>query len=78
QKRYDDFAYYFVTGTSQAAPQVSALAALLAKQGIKDPRAIQALMQQTAEDLGDPGRDDRYGWGLIRPAEALKGLGLSK
>ncbi|MBK5256127.1 MAG: S8 family serine peptidase [Vicinamibacteria bacterium] len=76
--RYDDFAYYFVTGTSQAAPQVSALAALLARQGIKDPRAIQALMEKTAEDLGPMGRDDQFGHGLIRPAEALKGLGLSK
>jgi serine protease len=76
--RYDNFAYYFVVGTSQAAPQVSALAALLARQGIKDPKAIQAAMEKTAEDLGPPGRDDQFGWGLIRPAEALKGLGLSK
>ena len=76
--RYDNFGYYFVVGTSQAAPQVSALAALLARQGIKDPRAIKAIMEKTAEDLGEPGRDDRFGWGLIRPAEALKGLGLSK
>lgn len=76
--RYDDFGYYFVVGTSQAAPQVSALAALLARQGIKDPKAIKAIMEQTAEDLGNPGRDDRFGWGLIRPAEALKGLGISK
>jgi len=76
--RYDAFGYYFVTGTSQAAPQVAALAALLARQGIKDPRAIQAIMERTAEDLGAAGRDDRFGWGLIRPAEALKGLGLNK
>jgi serine protease len=76
--RYDDFAYYFVVGTSQAAPQVSAVAALLARQGIKDPKAIKAILEKTAEDLGDSGRDDRFGWGLIRPAEALKGLGLSK
>ena len=78
QGRYDDFAYFFVVGTSQAAPQVSALAALLAKQGVTDPLAIQAIMQKTAEDLGAPGRDDQFGWGLIRPSEALKGLGLSK
>ena len=76
--RYDNFAYYFVVGTSQAAPQVSAVAALLARQGIKDPKAIKAIMERTAEDLGAAGRDDRFGWGLIRPAEALKGLGLSK
>ncbi len=78
QGRYDNFAYYFVVGTSQAAPQVSALAALLARQGIRDPKAIQAAMEKTAEDLGPPGRDDQFGWGLIRPSEALKGLGLSK
>lgn len=76
--RYDSFAYYFVTGTSQAAPQVAALAALLARQGIKDPRAIQAIIERTAEDLGAAGRDDQFGHGLIRPAEALKGLGLNK
>jgi serine protease len=76
--RYDAFAYYFVTGTSQAAPQVAALAALLARQGIKDPRAIQAIIERTAEDLGAAGRDDQFGHGLIRPAEALKGLGLNK
>ncbi len=76
--RYDDFAYYFVSGTSQSAPQVSALAALIARQGVTDPRAIQALMERTAEDLGVAGRDDQFGYGLIRPAEALKGLGLSK
>ena len=78
QGRYDNFAYYFVVGTSQAAPQVSALAALLAKQGVRDPKAIQALMEKTAEDIGAAGRDDQFGWGLIRPAEALRGLGLSR
>lgn len=76
--RFDSFAYFFVVGTSQAAPQVSAVAALLARQGIGDPVTIQTLLQKTAEDLGTPGRDDQFGWGLIRPAEALKGLGLSK
>jgi serine protease len=75
---YDSFAYYFVVGTSQAAPQVSALAALLSRQGVKSPAAIQALMEKTAEDLGTAGRDDTFGHGMIRPAEALKGLGLSK
>ena len=78
QGRYDNFGYYFVVGTSQAAPQVAALAALLHRQGVKDPRAIQALMEQTAEDLGAPGRDDQFGRGLIRPSEALKGLGLGR
>jgi serine protease len=76
--RYDDFHYFFIEGTSQATPHVSALAALLIKQGITDPAAVQAAIQSTAEDLGAPGRDDTYGYGLIRPDVALTGLGLNK
>jgi len=76
--RYDDFAYFFVSGTSQAAPHVSAVAALLVYQGITDPAAIKIVLERTAEDLGAPGRDDEYGAGLIRPAEALRGLGLNR
>jgi serine protease len=76
--RYDDFAYFFVDGTSQAAPHVAAVAALLYHQGITDPAAIQAAIQQSAEDLGAAGRDDQFGHGLIRPAVALSGLGLNR
>jgi serine protease len=76
--RFDDFGYFFVVGTSQATPHVSALAALLVRQGITDPAAVQAAIEQNAEDLGAPGRDDTYGHGLIRPALALKGLGLNQ
>ncbi|HUG53549.1 MAG TPA: S8 family peptidase [Vicinamibacteria bacterium] len=74
---YDDFGYFFVTGTSQATPHVAALAALLYHQGITDPIAIKAVMEQTAQDLGASGRDNEYGHGLIRPSIALKGLGLN-
>jgi serine protease len=76
--RFDDFAYFYVVGTSQATPQVSALAGLLYRQGITTPAAIQAAMEQTAEDLGNAGRDDTYGHGLIRPQFALSGLGLGR
>jgi serine protease len=81
EHRYDDFAYFFVDGTSQATPHVSALAALLISQGIKPSNAagvalVRAMIENTAEDLGAPGRDDTYGHGLIQPAIALKGLGL--
>jgi len=74
---FDDFGYFFVTGTSQATPHVAALAALLYQQGITNPTAIKAAMEQTAEDLGASGRDDTFGNGLIRPSLALKGLGLN-
>jgi len=74
---FDDFGYFFVTGTSQATPHVAAVAALLYRQGITNPAAIKAAMEQTAEDLGTAGRDDTFGNGLIRPSLALKGLGLN-
>jgi serine protease len=74
--RYDVFDYFLINGTSMAAPHVSAAAALLYRQGITSPSAIQRALEQTAEDLGSAGRDNEYGHGLIRPAEALKGLGL--
>lgn len=76
--RYDDFYYFWVVGTSQACPQVAALAALLYHQGITDPAAIQASIESTAEDLGASGRDDTFGHGLIRPSVALTGLGLNR
>src|SRR5918994_4699395 len=77
QGRYDVFDYFLFNGTSMATPHVSAAAALLYRQGITSPAAIQRALEQTAEDLGPAGRDDEYGHGLIRPAEALKGLGLN-
>ena len=76
--RYDDFAYFFVVGTSQACPHVAALAALLYHQGITDPAAIQDAIESTAEDLGASGRDDTFGHGLLRPSVALTGLGLNR
>ena len=78
QGRYDDFGYFFVTGTSQATPHVAAVAALLYRQGITQPAAIKAAIENTAEDLGTPGRDDMFGHGLIRPALALRGYGLNQ
>jgi serine protease len=76
--RHDVFDYFGLQGTSMATPHVAALAALLYSQGITQPAAVQAAIEQTAEDLGAAGRDDRFGHGLIRPAEALRGLGLAR
>jgi serine protease len=78
QGRFDDFAYFFVSGTSQATPHVAAMAALLVRQGITNPAAVQRAIEQTAEDLGAAGRDDTFGHGLIRPSVALSGLGFNK
>ncbi|MGY2895436.1 S8 family serine peptidase [Deinococcus sp. UYEF24] len=65
-------AYYLEAGTSQAAPQVTALAALLLSKGtVATAGAALARMVETATDLGAAGRDDTYGAGLINPAAAL-------
>ncbi len=76
--RYGTFGYFGKIGTSMAAPHVSAAAALLISQGITSASAVRAALEQTADDLGPTGRDDRFGHGLINPAKALSGLGLGR
>jgi serine protease len=78
--RHDLFCYCGLDGTSMAAPHVSGLAALLISQGITDPKAVRAAIEQNAEPLGGAaagGRNDNFGHGLIRPEPALSGLGLN-
>jgi serine protease len=76
--RFDVFAYYYFEGTSMAAAHVSGLAALLMSQGVTDPAAIEAILKQSATDLGSPGRDNEYGYGLINARAALRGMGLAR
>ena len=56
------------TGTSFAAPFVSAAAAL-AFNGRPDtgPTDIRQSLREIARDLGSPGRDSTFGWGLLQP-----------
>jgi serine protease len=62
------------SGTSMAAPHVSATAALVIASGVLGPEpapeAIEAHLKATARDLGTPGPDNRYGAGLIDAAAA--------
>ena len=35
------------------------------------PEAVEQRIEQTTQDLGRPGVDPRYGWGLVNAAAAL-------
>jgi serine protease len=76
--RFDVFAYLAYQGTSMATPHVSGLAALLISQGVTKPAAVEAALEHFAEDLGTPGRDEQYGYGLIDARATLRGLGILK
>ena len=81
QGRYDQFCYCGLDGTSMATPHFAAAAALLFSQGFTDAAAVRAALEQTAERLGGApanGRNDTYGFGLVRPANALPGLGFNQ
>ena len=68
---------YVVAGSSYAAPKVTATAALIKE---KYPFMTGDLLRQTilstATDIGDPGVDDVYGWGLLNIDKALEGPAL--
>lgn len=58
-------------GTSQATPHVAGLAALIVEQvGHGHPSQVKARLQQSADDLGQPGTDPYYGKGRINVPRA--------
>ena len=76
--RFDVFADFYFEGSSMSTAHVSGLAALLVSQGVTNPAAIEAIMKQSATDLGTPGRDNETGYGLINARGALRGLGVAR
>jgi len=65
----DQYAYY--SGTSMAAPHATGVAALVWSY-FPDctSYAIRASLDNSAMDLGDAGRDDYFGYGLIQAKDA--------
>ncbi len=70
--------YSTLCGTSMASPTVARLAALLVQQQRDlfpsredlDNATVKMLLAHTAIDLGRPGPDYQYGYGLVRAIEA--------
>ncbi len=78
--------YAFKSGTSMAAPHVAGVAALLLSTDVSgtsydlnnngqwDPAELRARLHSTATDLGEPGKDDYYGYGLVNALAAVSNL----
>jgi subtilisin family serine protease len=67
------YGYLFFEGTSMASPHVAGLSALiLARKPNAAPAEVEALMTQTAQNLGSP---TEMGAGLIQAANALAAIG---
>jgi subtilisin family serine protease len=63
----------WAAGTSQAAPAVAGVAALVVgKYGPMSPSKLEAILRKSADDLGKPGNDDFYGRGRVNALKAVQ------
>jgi len=68
----DDQLYYRATGTSFAAPIVAGVASLVwGNDPTLTATDVRRILQQSAQDVGPPGRDQLVGYGLLDAQAAL-------
>ncbi|MFO1109217.1 MAG: S8 family serine peptidase [Bradyrhizobium sp.] len=68
-----DQKYQMTSGTSFSAAYVSGIAALLLERNpTLKPNEVRAILTSTARDLGEPGKDDLYGYGEADAFAAAK------
>jgi len=71
-----DTAYASLSGTSMAAPAVAGAAALVkSRWTYLTAQQVAGTLFRTATDLGAPGVDDTYGWGLVNLERAMQPVG---
>ena len=69
----DTTLYAYDSGTSMACPHVAGVAALIFAAGGFNitPSEVQTILFNSAQNLGTPGRDDIFGYGLVDANAAL-------
>jgi serine protease len=79
----DPRGYEYSDGTSMATPHVTGVAALIlararAAGNNLTPEQLKEELRLTAQDLGDKGRDDQFGYGLINAHAAVADARITK
>ncbi len=63
--------YGFLSYTSASAPHASGTAALAIAGGAASNLVVRQALIDTAQDIGAPGWDSQYGWGLINAQQVV-------